>query len=244
MLAASAALSGGATAIALSGAGVDAENGIEVHVRSYVDGDTAATLVPVDGVVPSGISAASADIHATDTSTIKAIAGAVSLAFAFGGGSFTLSVGISLAQNTIANVVEASISNAKTSFDTGDGRARAHCGGDRLDRRAYGRGLAGLFGRHRRDLVQRRGGGRDEHDPHAHERVRGHVERLERGALTLLATDKAGIHAVIAAASASFAAGGVGAAGSIGVALARNLIGFSHDPTATWTTSPRRRRRA
>src|SRR5213075_472089 len=34
--------------------------------------------------------------------------------------------------------------------------------------------------------------------------------------------------------SASFAAGGIAASGSIGVAFARNLIGFTHDPLATW----------
>ena len=68
---------------------------------AFVDGDGA------DGIVADSIA-----LTATDTSTIKADVAAASVAAAFGLVAASVSVGIALSRNTIANRVEASISGA------------------------------------------------------------------------------------------------------------------------------------
>jgi hypothetical protein len=103
VIAGSAAVGLGAlVGVAVSGSGVFAENTIGVDVRSFIHGDGTA-----------GIHAASVTLTADDTSTIDALAGAVSLAASFGlTAGVAVSIGVSLAFNTIASTVEASIGYA------------------------------------------------------------------------------------------------------------------------------------
>ncbi len=103
VLAGSAAIAGGGVAgIAASGAGVSAVNRIANHVAAFIDGDG-----------ENGITAASVSVSATDSSAIHAVGGAASIAVSFAGtGAASLSVGVALAENTINNLVQASISNA------------------------------------------------------------------------------------------------------------------------------------
>lgn len=103
VLSGAAALSGGGTTgIAVSGAGVYAENKIRTFVQAYTDGDGA-----------DGITARSVHLAASDSSSVDAIAGAASLAASVGGSNgISVSIGLSVALNEIGNVVAAYVSNA------------------------------------------------------------------------------------------------------------------------------------
>ncbi|HEY3485789.1 MAG TPA: hypothetical protein VGK49_10415, partial [Ilumatobacteraceae bacterium] len=86
----------GTAGVGVAGSGVFAENRIATHVKAFVDG--------------GGIHGASADsitLSAHDTSTISAIAGAAAIAAAFGSVGVAVSIGVSLAFNSISNEVEA-----------------------------------------------------------------------------------------------------------------------------------------
>ena len=101
VLAGSVALAGGGVGIAASGSGVSAENRIAADVAAYIEGDRAGA--------GGGISAASITLYASDSPGITSLAGAASLAGAFGGGSYTLAVGVALAKNEVLDEVEAFI---------------------------------------------------------------------------------------------------------------------------------------
>ena len=102
---------GGSNALGLSGSGVSTENKIATLIKAYVDGDGA-----------TGIHASAVTLSAQDTSTIIRNAGAASLAGSFAGtGAVSLSIGVALARNTIANEVEAAIKNADTGVTTTGG---------------------------------------------------------------------------------------------------------------------------
>jgi hypothetical protein len=95
----SVALAAGAVGVAGSGAGVSSENRIGFDVRASIDGDGA-----------SEIAADRITVSAEDRSTIHALAGAASIAatFALIGGA-SLAIGVALAENEIANQVDASL---------------------------------------------------------------------------------------------------------------------------------------
>ncbi len=92
----------GSGAVGLGGSGVSAINKIGASIKAYLDGDGAI-----------GIVAPSISLNAEDMSTIKAIAGAVTLAAAFAGDvGVAFSITVTLAKNEINNQVEASIKKA------------------------------------------------------------------------------------------------------------------------------------
>src|SRR5207247_2207315 len=94
--------------LAISGAGVYAENKIATDVRALIDGDGA-----------DGITAASVALSATDASGIKALAGAASIAATFGGEiGAAISLALSIAFNDVSNQVEAAISDADQGVTT------------------------------------------------------------------------------------------------------------------------------
>ena len=100
---------------ALSGAGSDALNKISVTVKAYINGDE-----------EKGINAASISLRATDTSSITAntVGAAVSAALS-GSASGSIAIGISLAKNEIANIIEASVQNADAVVSAGNIDIRA-----------------------------------------------------------------------------------------------------------------------
>ncbi len=112
VLSGAAALSGGgSTGIAVSGAGVYAENKIKTFVQAYIDGDGA-----------DGITARSVHLAASDSSSVDAIAGAASLAASVGGSNgISVSIGLSVALNEVGNVVAAYVSNADQGVKTSTG---------------------------------------------------------------------------------------------------------------------------
>jgi len=105
VVAGSAAISAaGTTGVGLSGAGADATNKISTRVKAFIEGDESAGEM---AIVADGIT-----LTALDTSMITADVGAGSLAASFAGtAAVSISIGVSLAENIIANQVEAYILN-------------------------------------------------------------------------------------------------------------------------------------
>ena len=102
MLSVSAALAGGAGfGLAASGSGVYTENRIAVDVKSAIDGD-GSTVVTADRVT----------VEASDESRITADAAAASIAASFGFVGVAISIGVSLAFNSIDSDVVAFIDGA------------------------------------------------------------------------------------------------------------------------------------
>ena len=101
----------GGNALALSGSGVLTENKVAAYVKAYIDGDGTGT--------DAGIAAGSITLKADDTSSIKATAGAASLTVSFAPSSaLSLSIGVALARNEVANEIEAYIKNADDTVET------------------------------------------------------------------------------------------------------------------------------
>ncbi len=99
--------------IGLSGAGVYTQNKIATSVKAFINGDksptTSAGLVQADGANAAGDGLS---LHAADNSTISANTLAASVAGSLGASDATaVSIGLSLAFNTIANDVAAYIMN-------------------------------------------------------------------------------------------------------------------------------------
>ena len=90
------ALSGGGAGVSVSGAGVFVENKIATAVKAFVDGDGAP-----------GISAHDILITADDSSSIRSIAGAASIAASIGAVGVAVSIGLAIAFNEVSDDVEA-----------------------------------------------------------------------------------------------------------------------------------------
>ncbi|MBM3203151.1 hypothetical protein FJZ55_04505, partial [Candidatus Woesearchaeota archaeon] len=122
--AAAVAASGGQGALSVSAAGVYAENRIQAQVDARIDGAAAdVVLTPENRPL---ISADSISILSDGQASIDAVAGAASLAASLaGGGSGTaVSIGLSLAFNSIHNDVGAEVNNAR--LETASGNVDIH----------------------------------------------------------------------------------------------------------------------
>ncbi|MCP4887379.1 MAG: hypothetical protein GY904_12290, partial [Planctomycetaceae bacterium] len=229
-LAGSAALGvGGSIGGGASGAGVLTENQISVAVKAYIDGTDDDT----DGSDPSDtITAGSVSLSADDAASIFANAAAVSIAAGFGGAAgLALSVGITLADNYVRNDVAAFTANTNSvTSSVGDikisatenaeidslaaAASAAIAGGG-----AAGVALSGAGGSARNIILTT---------------TKAFVESSTLSSARKLDIDTvstANVDAIVAAASAAIGLGGTAGIGaSVGVALARNYIGF--DPTA------------
>ncbi len=103
------------TAIALSGAGVNASNRINERVTASIEGDGQDDAT-------DGIRAANVSLRSSDAANINAVAAAASLAFSFGGQSgVSVAVGVSLAFNEITRDVSAFIAGANEGIQTSGG---------------------------------------------------------------------------------------------------------------------------
>jgi hypothetical protein len=101
----------GASAISASAAGVYAENRIYASLETTIDGDAASSRT---------ITADSIRVGSHSTSSINAVAGAASLAASFSGGtSVAVSIGLSLAFNSIDTDVLAQADAARLTTRTG-----------------------------------------------------------------------------------------------------------------------------
>ncbi|MHA2248433.1 MAG: beta strand repeat-containing protein, partial [Candidatus Hodarchaeales archaeon] len=117
VLAFSVGIAGGAGgAGTFTGAGSSAVNKLGTDVKAYIDGSGA-----------TGIAAESISLTAEDASKITADVGAASLGVAGSGTiSASISIGVSLAQNHMSNVVEAYIEDADVMTRTGDITVKAN----------------------------------------------------------------------------------------------------------------------
>lgn len=213
VISASAAVAVGGTAgVAASGAGVWAENLVAAHVAAFIDGSGA-----------TGIRARSAELTARDLSTISAIVGAASLAFAFGGtGGVAVAIGVSLARNTIANEVAASIANATvtttpggvtlTALEDAGIRAVSAAAALAVGAGGFGAGVAGAGAWARNEITT------------ATTAAITDSTITTAGAVSLSATDTSTVTALIAAVALAVGAGGGGLGVAIGGAVAENII--------------------
>ena len=238
VVAGSAAVSGGSSAgIGLSGAGVSVDNEVEVDIKSFINGDGG-----------TGITVGNLVLTATDQSTVTALAGAASLAASFAGEvGVSASIGVSLAKNSINDDVEAYVSNTPIGLTTTVGgidvEAKTTATIDASSFAAsvavgaagtFGAGISGagaeatniILGATNAYLAGPTGGAQS--------------QVTSAGAVTVAASNSASIHAIVPAISAAVGVGGEAGAGiAVGVAVARNLIGWNPDTTqsATYTTA-------
>ena len=106
---------GGSTGVAVTGAGVYAENRIAADTRAVITGDGAA-----------GITAASVALRATDGSGIQALAGAASIAVSLApSNAISVALALSLAFNEVSNHVEAAATGADQGITTTTGGVSA-----------------------------------------------------------------------------------------------------------------------
>jgi hypothetical protein len=215
---------GGAAGVAASGSGVDAENRIGVEVQAFIDGDG-----------PLGIRAQRVVLISDDTSTISATALAISLAAGFGGtAGVSLSVGVTLASNTITSRIESFIRNADTGITTtvgdivldADEKATidvvAAAASVALAGGLVGVALSGAGAQATNIILSSTSAFVDS------------SKLLSIDDVIITADNKSTIDAVIATASVAAAGGAVGVGASIGVALARNYIGMVEDAATTY----------
>lgn len=238
VVAGSAAVSGGGSAgIGLSGAGVSVDNEVGVDIKSYINGDGG-----------TGITVGNLLLTATDKSTVTALAGAASLAASFAGSvGVSASVGVSLAKNSISDDVEAYVANTPVGLTTTAGgvdveaTTKASINASSFAASvavgaagSFGAGISGagaeatnvILGSTNAYLAGATGG--------AQSLV------TSAGAVTVTASNSASIHAIVPAISGAVGVGGEAGAGiAVGVAVARNLIGWSVDssPKPTYTTA-------
>ncbi len=215
----------GAVGIAASGSGVYSENEIGVNTKAYIDGDGSLRT--------PGIQASSIDVLAQDSSQISAVAGAVSLGAAFAGSvSVAVSVGVALAHNRIDSEVAAYLANADNMVKTTSGAISVQAlETASIDVIAAAASLAVAIGG---DFGGAISGAGAEATNVILTGVNAYVSGSildSAGAVTLNASNSASIHALIVAASVSAGVGTVGIGASIGIALARNDIGW--DPNTT-----------
>ena len=212
-LAGTAVVSAGVVGIGLGGAGASTVNEIAALVTAYVDG----------GSVTAGRWRSRPP---RDTSTITTLTAAVGIAASFAGVAIAAAVAVALARNRIANEVGAYVTRA--TIATGSGALTATATEAATITATAGRGGAGHRGRRVRGRHQWRRRRRDQRHPHAHTRLLRRRDRHRRGrhAERHRHRDDQGARRHRGGRRGR-RAGGVGA--SIGVSLARNLVGW--DPT-------------
>ena len=218
---------GGVAGVAASGSGVYAENKIAMDIKSYVDGDS---LV---GSQSGGIRVGKATLTAQDESQISSVAAAFSLAASLGGtAGVSVSVGVALARNTIDNAVAAYVDDAGhgLTLNNDDLTVQATEKAS-ICVIAAAASLAIGFGGAAGIAVS--GAGADASNvilggaqAYIENSVVSGADQVDIDAL-----NQASVKALIIAASATVAGGGAAGVGaSVGVALARNFIGYSPNP--------------
>ncbi len=204
----------GGNALSGGGAGARATNDIARNIHAILDGGGATNLFTE-----------TTSIRATDASTIDSNveAGAIATAASAGSGG-TLSVGVSLANNKVANDVQAAIRNATMIGNTQ--RVAAVLADETADihAKAIAIGIsAGVSG----GLSVAIGGGGASSINEIDNKTRATIEdsNLQGYNTQLYASSNTNIDAVVESHHASIAAGNTVLAASIGVALAENRIG-------------------
>ncbi|MBM3366475.1 MAG: hypothetical protein FJY48_12370, partial [Betaproteobacteria bacterium] len=221
VLSGSAAIGAGAgNGLAASGSGVHAEN--QIGTRVHAGTETRAIV----GVRVADIEAGDVTVEATDTSRIKSFAGAASVAAALGGNvGAALSIGVTIARNTIDTRVLASLAGANLEA-SGDVTVKATSDAS-IDVVAIAASVAAALG-------NKVGAGVAGAGASALNVILGDtLASIDDSALSVVgAVDVNAIATNVIDASIVSAALGIGVGGkvgvgaSIGVSIARNYVGF------------------
>jgi hypothetical protein len=201
------------------GAGASAENKIATLVKAYIDGDAA-----------TGISAGSITLTALDTATITSDVAAVSLSGSIGLISGAVSIGVSLSRNHISNEVAAYIANADNTGTTVGAIALNATEEATITTTSTAVAMsagAGLIS------VAASGGGADAINVIL-TRTNAYIANSDvssAGDVTLTALDTSTIDATVVGISTALSAALGGGSGSIGVSVAKNLIGYDLSDT-------------
>ncbi len=220
----SVAISGGFVGVSGSVAAAVAENKMAASIQAYSSNAISPYVI-----------VGSLSFQAQDASIITATTEAVSLAGAFGAVGVSISIGAADAKNTITNNVTASISNsagvianigaiileaienANINATSGAASASAAIG-------AVGVALSGA-GANAINVIQSKA---TAYVVNSNLSATGTNTSLDvrAGDIDVLASNMASITALILTSSGSVGGGGVGVAGSIGVGISRNYIGY------------------
>ncbi|MEH6829476.1 MAG: calcium-binding protein [Sulfitobacter sp.] len=225
-----AAVSGGSTGVAISGSGVWNENTVNVDVRAAIDGDASTGRNAAQGDVIT--------VAAMNASEIAALAGAAAVSVAFGSTGVAVSIGLGLAQNIIGGVVEARIQGAGDGVvaRTGNVSVTAEDSAE-IEVLAAAASIAAGFGS---TGVAVSGAGAEATN-RLNTTTRAHLTNstvtATLGDVIVDGRATGDIDAVVIAASAAVAVGSTGVGASIGVAVARNLIGYDQALVATTNTT-------
>jgi hypothetical protein len=200
--------------IAASGAGAAADNRITTDVMAFIDGNN---------TVGTDITATSVSLRALDLSQIQADTAAASVAAAFGTVGAALSIGVSLASNSVDNRVEAFIADADVTASSGaiTVKATEDASINALSVAAsvaVGGGIVGV-------AISGAGAVADNTILGGAKAYAVDSSLDAATDVTFTAANTSDIEAKIVAASASVAVGGGGLGVSIGVSVARNRIG-------------------
>ncbi|MCH1438078.1 MAG: hypothetical protein L7W43_00370, partial [Rubripirellula sp.] len=215
----------GAVAIA-GGAGIGAGAGSGAEAINRINNGVQATLT--DTAASDGISAATINFAASDSSTIKSDVAAATLSASVGPAIGAIALGVSLASNEIKTEVIASL-DSPDPIETVSGAAFWSASSDSLiEATSTAATLAATFGSFAI------GGAGAEAVNFITGSTQASVSNAELNIATDLSVDaenKSTIDATITGVSAAVAVPTTGsaAAGSIGVAIARNLIGNAYD---------------
>ncbi|MGH3580599.1 MAG: hypothetical protein ACRDUB_03375, partial [Mycobacterium sp.] len=212
--------------IAASGSGVFSENRIGVDVESAILGT---------GLDPVLTDVASVTLNADNTSYVTAFAGAISVAVGAGVGvGGALSIGVSIASNTIDSEVEAIIDGADVTAQSGSVTVSATDAATIHAVAAAASVAAGIGGTVGVGIAG--AGALAQNTIYGGTTARiSHSDVASFGSVTVHAEDTSHIDAIIVAAAIGVGVGveGGGIGASIGVALARNLIGGALDTDPT-----------
>ena len=204
--------------IGAAGSGVEATNKIDVRVRAYIDGDR------------GGIRAGNVLLSAEDDSAIGSVAVAVALAVALAlDVSAGVAVGVTLAHNQIESVVEAYVANAESLVTTaGDVTIKAVANAEIAAVAAAAALAAALSIGFSGGLS---GAGADAANIIL-TKTRAHITSssvTSADDVKVTAEDTSDIDTTIIGAALSLAAALIAIGAAIGVAIARNLIGWRPD---------------
>ncbi|MBF0186114.1 MAG: hypothetical protein HQM06_17230, partial [Magnetococcales bacterium] len=216
---------GGAAGVGGAGSGVKADNRIQETVSAFIDGD-GGSVIEADTVT----------LLAEDVSQITSIAGAAAIAASFGGAAgVSVSIGVSLACNRIENAVSAYVQESEVILDQSSDLSILASESSRIETLSAAAAVAAGFGGAAGVGVSGAGASAlniilgDVRSFIADSNVHGEGES-KAGDVVVEAINDATINAYILTAALAAGGGTVGVGASIGIALARNYIGY--DPYA------------
>jgi hypothetical protein len=231
VLAGSVAVAAGSVGVAVSGSGVFVMNQIGADVNAYIQG--------VNNGGTDIIEAGSISIHASDDSVINNVAGAAAAAIAVGQTGVAVSIGAAVAVNEISTSVDAHISDMADGITADEVELFGAFDNSRIvgdivvnavqnaeinavsaaASIALGFGQAGI-------AISGAGASATNYILTTTNATIERSKILNADAIDIDATNTSKIDAIVVAASAAIGGGQVGVGASIGVSLARNLIGF------------------